>query len=117
MRFTPLSAPVLGAATVVSAPALWLGLVARSLPLDVALTRYLVAVVLCWAALSVVATFAFPEAGPTVRTQAVQTATHAPESAPGSALGSTPESAPEGGPDDSGATTPSDAGDLAHQPA
>lgn len=105
MRFTPLSAPVLGAATVVSAPALWLGLVARSLPLDVALTRYLVAVVLCWAALSVVATFAFPEAGPTVRTQAVQTATHAPESAP------------EGGPDDSGATTPSDAGDLAHQPA
>jgi hypothetical protein len=69
MRFTPLSTPVLGAATVVSAPALWLGLVARSLPLDVALTRYLVAVVLCWAALSVVASFAFPEAGAPARTK------------------------------------------------
>jgi hypothetical protein len=60
---SPLSSSVLGAATVVSAPALWLGLVDRSLPLDVALTRYLVAVALCWAALSVVATWAFPDPG------------------------------------------------------
>jgi hypothetical protein len=63
MSFSPLSLPVLGAATVVSAPALWLGLVDRTLPLDVALTRYLIAVVLCWAALSVVATWAFPDPG------------------------------------------------------
>lgn len=60
---SPLSTGVLGAATLVSSPALWLGLVDRSLPLDVALTRYLVAVVICWAALSVVATWAFPEPG------------------------------------------------------
>ena len=60
---SPLSAGVLGAATVVSSPALWLGLVDRTLPLDVALTRYLVAVVVCWAALSLVATWAFPAPG------------------------------------------------------
>lgn len=63
MSFSPLSTGVLGAATLVSAPALWLGLVEGSLPLDVALTRYLVAVVLCWAALSVVAAWAFPAPG------------------------------------------------------
>ena len=61
MSFSPLSAGVLGAATLVSSPALWLGLVDRSLPLDVALTRYLVAVALCWAALSLVAAWAFPD--------------------------------------------------------
>jgi len=60
---SPLSAQVLGAATLVSSPALWLALVDRTLPLDVALTRYLVALVLCWAAMSVVAAWAFPEPG------------------------------------------------------
>ena len=60
---SPLSASVLGAATLVSSPALWLGLVDRTLPLDVALTRYLIAVVLCWAALSLVAAWAFPAPG------------------------------------------------------
>ena len=59
----PLSTKVLGAATLVSSPALWLSLVDRTLPLDVALTRYLVALVLCWAALSLVATWAFPDPG------------------------------------------------------
>jgi hypothetical protein len=61
MSFSPLSTGVLAAATLVSSPALWQGLVDHSLPLDVALTRYLVAVALCWAALSVVATWAFPD--------------------------------------------------------
>jgi hypothetical protein len=61
MSLSPLSSGVLGAATLVSSPALWLGLVDRSLPLDVALTRYLVAVVLCWALMSVVTTWAFPD--------------------------------------------------------
>jgi hypothetical protein len=60
---TPLSPQVLGAATVVSSPALWLGLVDRTLPLDVALTRYLVALILCWAALSLVGSWAFPQPG------------------------------------------------------
>lgn len=63
MSLSPLSTGVIGAATLVSAPALWLGLVDRTLPLDVALTRYLVAVVLCWAAMSLVATWAFPDPG------------------------------------------------------
>lgn len=60
---SPLSSRVLGAATLVSSPALWLSLVDRTLPLDVALTRYLVALALCWAALTVVATWAFPDPG------------------------------------------------------
>jgi hypothetical protein len=46
------SAPVLGLAAVVSSPALYMGLVSGDLPLDVALTRYLVAVVIVWIALS-----------------------------------------------------------------
>jgi hypothetical protein len=58
---SPLSTSVLAAATVVSSPALWLGLVDRTLPLDVTLTRYLIALVLCWAAVSLVATWAFPD--------------------------------------------------------
>jgi hypothetical protein len=58
---SPLSASVIGAATLVSSPALWLALVDRTLPLDVALTRYLIALVLCWAALSLVGTWAFPD--------------------------------------------------------
>lgn len=58
---SPLSSGVLGAATLVSSPALWLALVDRTLPLDVALTRYLIALALCWAALSLVATWAFPD--------------------------------------------------------
>lgn len=58
---SPLSGGVIGGATIVSSPALWLALVDRTLPLDVALTRYLVALVLCWAALSVVATWALPD--------------------------------------------------------
>jgi hypothetical protein len=60
---SPLSTGVIAAATLVSSPALWLGLVDHTLPLDVALTRYLIALVLCWAAMSVVAVWAFPEPG------------------------------------------------------
>ena len=60
---SPLSPQVLGAATLVSSPALWLSLVDRTLPLDVALTRYLIALGLCWAAISVVAAWALPDPG------------------------------------------------------
>ena len=48
------SGTVLGLAAVVSSPALWQGLNGE-LALDVTLTRYLVAVLVVWAALSVVA--------------------------------------------------------------
>lgn len=55
----PFSFPVLAGAALVSSPALW-GLLAGQARLDVALTRYLVAVALCWAALSVVAMLVGP---------------------------------------------------------
>jgi hypothetical protein len=60
---SPLSVGVLSAATVVSSPALWLSLVDHTLALDVALPRDLVAVVVCWALLSLVASLAFPDPG------------------------------------------------------
>ena len=75
---SPFSSGVLGAATLVSSPALWLSLVDRSLPLDVALTRYLVALALCWAALSLVATWAFPEPG-TIRRERAEDTDGAPD--------------------------------------
>lgn len=48
------SGTVLGLAALVSSPALWRGL-NGDLALDIALTRYLVAVVIVWAALSTLA--------------------------------------------------------------
>ena len=77
---SPLSPRVLGAATLVSSPALWLGLVDRTLPLDVALTRYLVALALCWGALSLVATWAFPDSA-SIRAHSPQGAEAAEEPA------------------------------------
>ena len=53
MSVGPLNGFVLGAAAVVSSPALWLSLVEGTLPLDAALTRYLISVALCWAGLNV----------------------------------------------------------------
>lgn len=50
---SPLSAPVLGGAALVSAPAL-IGMFEDTTPLTVALTRYLVAALVCWIALEVV---------------------------------------------------------------
>lgn len=73
MSVSPLSARVLIAATVVSSPALWLELVDRTLPLDVALTRYLVALVLSWVGLSVVTTWAFPSVSGKIPDQAART--------------------------------------------
>jgi hypothetical protein len=52
---SPLSAPVLGGAALVTAPALWRSMT-EAMPLDAALTRYLLAVALCWVALEVVVT-------------------------------------------------------------
>ena len=60
----PLSGGVLGAAAVVSSPALWLSLVEGTMPLDVALTRYLIAVAVCWVALSFVVDLAFSPRSP-----------------------------------------------------
>ena len=76
---SPLSPAVLTAATVVSSPALWSALVDQTMPLDVALTRYLVAVLICWAVIGVVAEFAFPAPG-SVRSREAQEALKTRES-------------------------------------
>jgi len=48
---------------VVASPALWSSLVDGTMPLDVGLTRYLIAVALSWGLLSLVAELAFPAPG------------------------------------------------------
>ena len=58
----PLSGGVLAAAAVVSSPALWGGL-EGTMPVDQALTRYLVAVAVCWLVLAVVIDLTFPSSG------------------------------------------------------
>lgn len=68
----PLSNGVLAAALVVASPALWRWLVLGTMPAEVAVTRYLVAVAVCWVVLSVVADLAFPAPGTArARTEAV----------------------------------------------
>ena len=57
---SPLSGWVLGAATVVASPALWSTFVEGSMPMDVALMRFLVAVPVSWLLISLVAEMAFP---------------------------------------------------------
>jgi hypothetical protein len=51
---SPYSLPVLGGATLVSSPVLWRALVQGTAPIEVALIRYLVCVVLVWAMMTVV---------------------------------------------------------------
>ena len=60
---SPLSPAVLGGAAVVASPALWAGVVDGTMPLDVALTRYLIAIGICWAVISIVVELAFPSPG------------------------------------------------------
>ncbi|MCW2752617.1 MAG: hypothetical protein JWQ32_28 [Marmoricola sp.] len=60
---SPLNGIVLTSATVVASPALWSSLVKQTMPLDVGLTRYLIAVGICWALFSLVAEFALPSPG------------------------------------------------------
>lgn len=59
----PLNGLVLGAAALVSSPALWAGFVDGTMPVDVALTRFLLAVGVCWAGLSVLQEWALPAPG------------------------------------------------------
>jgi hypothetical protein len=52
---SPASFPVLGLAALAASPALYNGLVTKTLPMDQMLTRYLITVAVVWAALSVLA--------------------------------------------------------------
>ena len=58
----PLSGWVLAVAAVLTSPALWAGLVDGTMPLDVTLTRYLLACAACWVVLSMVADLIWPTA-------------------------------------------------------
>lgn len=61
---SPLSMPVLGGAALVSSPALWRALVEGTTTPEVALTRYLVSVAICWAVLAFVAMLVGPAPRP-----------------------------------------------------
>ena len=61
---SPLSLPVLGGAAVVSSPALWRALVEGTTAVEVAMSRYLVGVVVCWLALAFVAMLVGPAPRP-----------------------------------------------------
>jgi hypothetical protein len=56
---SPFSTPVLVGAALVSSPALW-NVLQGTAPAEVALTRYLISVVICWMALSLLAMFVGP---------------------------------------------------------
>ncbi len=61
---SPLSAPVLGGAALVSSPALWSALVEGTSSPGFALSRYLVSVLVCWLALEAVGLLVGPMAAP-----------------------------------------------------
>lgn len=60
---SPLSGSVLLGSAVVASPALKASLIDQTMPLDVGLTRYLIALAICWVLISVVAELAFPAPG------------------------------------------------------
>ncbi len=62
-----LSPTVLGAAGLCASPALYQALVTGGMPLEVAMTRYLVALVLCWVAISLVAALVGQPPSPATR--------------------------------------------------
>jgi hypothetical protein len=75
---SPLSLPVLGGAAVVSSPALWRALVEGTTSTEVALTRYLVSVVICWAVLAFVAMLVGPAPQPEAEPAASEEHAEAP---------------------------------------
>jgi hypothetical protein len=62
-----LSPTVLGAAGICASPALYQAIVTGGVPLEVAMTRYLVALVLCWVAISLVAALVGEPPAPATR--------------------------------------------------
>lgn len=76
---SPLSLPVLAGAAIVTAPTMWRALVEGTAPVEVALSRYLVSVLLCWAALGLVAMLVGPPPRPEAATAEDE---QVPEAAP-----------------------------------
>lgn len=80
---SPLSLPVLGGAAVLSSPALYRVLVEGTTRPDVALTRYLVSVAICWAVLALVSMLVGPAPEPaTPSAEAEEPREAAPAAAP-----------------------------------
>lgn len=75
---SPLSMPVLGGAAVVSSPALWRALVEGTTSTEVALTRYLVSVVICWAVLAFVAMLIGPAPKPELESATAESESEEP---------------------------------------
>ncbi|HSE09781.1 MAG TPA: hypothetical protein VLB29_14040 [Nocardioidaceae bacterium] len=67
---SPFSMPVLGGAALVSSPALWRAIVEGTTSTEVALTRYLVSVVICWMVLAFVAMLVGPAPKPATPAEA-----------------------------------------------
>lgn len=61
---SPVSAPVLGGAAVVSSPALWAAFVEGTTSPSVALVRFLASVVICWLAFEVLGLLVGPAPKP-----------------------------------------------------
>lgn len=60
---SPLSGWVLGSAAIVASPALWSTFIDGTMPMDVGLTRLLIAFPVSWLLISLVAELAFPAPG------------------------------------------------------
>ncbi|MBS42803.1 MAG: hypothetical protein CMH83_06490 [Nocardioides sp.] len=58
------SAPVIGSAAVLTSPALYGAFVTGTVPIDVAITRWLVALLICWVAISAVVMMVGPPPAP-----------------------------------------------------
>lgn len=67
MNLSPFSGVVLGSAAVVASPALYQGFVTGTMPFHVAVVRYLVATLVAWAAISLVAELVGPGAATPVK--------------------------------------------------
>jgi len=79
---SPFSMPVLAGAGVLSSPALWRAFVEGTAPVEVALTRYLVSLVVCWALLALVVALVGP--APEAEPEPSSEETPAPSPAPAS---------------------------------
>jgi hypothetical protein len=69
---TQLSGKILLAAAVVTSPAWWSTLVEQAMPLEVTITRFLIAVAIAWFAFSLAEEFLWPSAAPRVPVEARQ---------------------------------------------
>lgn len=71
---SPFSMPVLAGAAVISSPALWRAFVVGTGSVEMALTRYLVSVAVCWALLALVVALVGPAPKPSASEEGAETA-------------------------------------------